>query len=301
MEYTKQINKVIDYITHHLDSPLPAEKLAGVAGLSEFHFHRVFRSEVGETIAKFITRKRLEKAGRQLLRNEDVLVAEIASDTGFSSASLFCRNFKRYFGMTPQEYRSRCREQDRRNSQSESTKIELPNTYAHYFCSRKTLKIGEKTMDCTFEIKTLEPKHVIYARHTGAFDKMGEAFQRLMQWAYPRGLVKGMPCLGAVYLDDPEITPTDKLQSDAFLVVDEDVKVEGGIGKYTITGGRYAVGRFEIAMSEFGEAWQSMCELITNNGCVSIDGFHYEMYLNNAEEHPEKKFLVDICIPVKPA
>lgn len=77
-------------------------------------------------------------------------------------------------------------------------------------------------MKCNFEIKELAPKSVIYCRH-----------------------------LGAVYLDDTQITAVDKLQSDVFLVVDAAVKVERGIGKYTIDGGKYAVGRFEIEMSEF--------------------------------------------------
>lgn len=301
MEYAKKINRVIDYITSHIDSPLPIEKLATVAGLSEYHFHRVFRAEVGETIAKYITRLRLEKAGRQLLRNEDMLIAEIAGNAGFSSASLFCRNFKRHFGMTPQEYRSKNSEQNSKNSQSDSTDDKPLYTYTHYFCSHKTINIGGKIMNCTFDIQTLEAKQVIYARHRGAYNEMGEAFQRLMQWAYPRGLVKGFPRLGSVYLDDPTITPPDKLQSDAFLVIDEDIKVEGEIGKYTISGGKYAVGHFEIAMEEFGEAWLSMCKLITDSGLTAVDGYHYEMYLNNFDEHPEKKFIVDICIPVKPA
>lgn len=34
---------------------------------------------------------------------------------------------------------------------------------------------------------------------------------------------------------------------------------------------------------------------------VAIDDYQYEMYLNNFDEHPEKKFIIDICIPVKPA
>lgn len=300
MEYTKKINKVIDYITHHIDSPLPVEKLASVAGLSEYHFHRVFRAEVGETVAKYILRLRLEKAGRQLLRGNDVLIAEIAANAGFSSTALFCRNFKRRFGVTPQQYRSRNSERSSKNSQSDSSKREAPYTYTHYFCPCKTIKIGDKTMNCTFEVKMLDEKHVIYARHRGAYNEMGEAFQRLMQWAYPRGLVKEAPRFGAAYLDDPAITPADKLQSDAFLVVDEEVKVEGEIGKYTIPGGKYAVGRFEIAMEEFGDAWSSMCQLIAGRGFVSVDGYHYEMYLNNFDEHPEKKHIVDICIPVQP-
>lgn len=300
MKYDKKINRVIDYINRNLEHPLPVDKLAEIAGMSEYHFHRIFKAETGENAAKYITRLRLEKAGRQLLRGEDTMIAQIADDAGFSSASLFCRNFKRHFGMTPNEYRSKHGKQNSRNSQSESSKNKEPYTYTHYFCKRKNVKAKDKIMNCTFDIKTLEEKHVIYARHRGAYSEMGEAFQRLMQWAYPRGLVNGFPQLGAVYLDDPAITPVEKLQSDAILVVDKDVKTDGAIGKYTIPGGKYAVGRFEIAMEEFGAAWTSMCGLIKDNGLVSVDGYHFEMYLNNFDEHPEKKHIVDICIPVKP-
>lgn len=300
MEYTQKINKVIDYIIHHLDTPLPVEKLAEVAGLSEYHFHRIFRAEVGETLARYILRLRLEKAGRQLLRSNEALISEIALDTGFSSTALFCRNFKRRFGLTPQQYRSRNSEQNSKNNQPDSNKTEPPYTYTHYFCRCKTIKIGGKTMNCTFDVKMLDEKQVIYARHRGAYNEIGEAFQRLMQWAYPRGLVKEQPAFGAAYLDDPAITPVENLQSDAFLVVNEEVKVEGGIGKYTIPGGKYAVGRFEIGMDEFAAAWLSMCKLIADRGFVPVDGYHYEMYLNNFDEHPEKKHIVDICIPVQP-
>lgn len=300
MDYTKQINRVIDHVTGNLDSPLRVASLAEIAGLSEYHFHRIFREEVGETVAKFIVRKRLEKACRQLMRKEAVPITLVAEECGFSSQSLFCRNFKRHLGMTPQEYRSRNSKQESNNSQFLSKESEKPYTYTHYFYSRKTLKIGGKTMDCNFEIKTLEPKRIVYARHTGAYDQMGEAIGRLMKWAYPRGLVGATPRFGSCYLDDPAVTEKEKLQSDAFLVVDDDVKVDGGIGKYTISGGRYAVGRFEIAMHEFGDAWLTMCHLVADNGFVTVDGYHHEMYLNNFDEHPEKKFIVDICIPVKP-
>lgn len=297
--YTKQINKALDFITSHLERQISVEELSEVAGMSPFHFHRVFSEEVGETIARFITRKRLEKAGRELIRSNDTPIAEVAFSVGYSSAALFCRNFKTHYGVTATEYRSKKQEENSKKRQSQSTKKEDISTLTRYLCERKTIKKGDKMMNCSFEIKSLDPKNVVYYRHKGEFDKMGPSINKLMQWAYPRGLVSNPPRIGAVYLDDPEITPTDKLQSDVFLVVDGDVKVDGEIGKYTIDGGRYAVGRFEIAMSEFGDAWQSMCGLIAEHGCQSIDGFHHELYLNNPDEHPEKKHIVDICIPVK--
>lgn len=300
MEHTKKINQVIDYITLHLNDPLPVGYLASVAGLSKYHFHRVFKEQTGETVERFIVRKRMEKAGRELSRPTDTPIAEIAYLVGYSSVALFCRKFKTHFGITATEYRRKNREQNSKNRQSPRTQEEYISVLTRYLCGSKSIKIGDKTMNCTFEIKQVAPKRVIYYRHVGAFNQMGPSIGKLMQWAYPRGLVKNPPLVGANYLDDPDITPVDKLQSDVFLVVDQDVKVEGEIGKYTIEGGQYAVGRFEIAMEEFGDAWQAMCRLITEHGCQSVDGPHHELYLNNPDEHPQKKHLVDIYIPVKP-
>lgn len=156
-------------------------------------------------------------------------------------------------------------------------------------------------MNCDFVIKQLSEKIIIYCRHQGAFDQMQEAFAYLLKWAFPRGLVSqpGMKLL-SVYHDDPRVTSTDKLTSDAAMFVPAEVKPEGMIGCYTLSAGLYAVGRFEISMTEFPAAWDAMFALIEENGCQCTTGHHYEVYQNNHDEHPEKKFVVDICIPVEP-
>lgn len=300
INHKKQINKVLDYITAHLGTPISVDELAEVAGLSPYHFHRVFHAESGETIAKYIIRRRMEKAGRELRRNTDTPISDIAYNVGYNSASVFCRNFKQHFGVTASEYRDTIEQQESKISQSTSINEENISAFTRYICNRKTIKIGDKIMNCTFEIKDLEPKQVVYYRMTGAYDGIGAAIGKLMQWAYPRGLVAEHPIVGTVYLDDPAITEKEKLQSDVFLVINRDIAVDGAIGKYTIDGGKYAVGRFEISITEYGDAWGSMCRLITEHGCQSTDGYHYEVYLNNPDEHPEKKHIIDICIPIKP-
>lgn len=298
--YTRQINKVVDYITNHMEQPIRVEQLASVAGLSLYHFHRIFTAETGEPAGKFITRKRMEKAARMLLQDYDMPVGEIAYCVGYSTPAVFCRNFKSHFGLTAQDFRRKNKEENSKNRQFDSIDKTLNPYASRYLCPYKTIKIGDKTMKCTFEIKDLEARKVIYCRHIGAFDKIGEAFDKLMKWAYPRGLVSAQPLMAAVYLDDPDITPVEKLQSDACLVVDHDVKVEGEIGMYTLNAGKYGVGRFEIAMNEFSDAWHAICGLVEENGCQTIDGHYYELYLNDPNKHPEKKHIVDICVPVKP-
>ena len=68
-EYAFRINRVIDYIEANIDVDLSLETLSGIANFSKFHFHRIFRAMVGETLNQFIQRIRLEKAAAQLIFN----------------------------------------------------------------------------------------------------------------------------------------------------------------------------------------------------------------------------------------
>ncbi|WP_321478465.1 AraC family transcriptional regulator [uncultured Bacteroides sp.] len=300
VEYSKQINRVVDYILMNLRQPLDLKHLAEIAGLSAYHFHRLFTSELGETPAKYIQRRRLEKAAALLQGDERIPILNVAYDCGFNSANVFSRNFKKHFGMTAEEYRCNISQSNSKNRPSNSNKEEFVRSYSSYFCPRKTIKIGDYKMDCTFEIKKMPAFNIIYCRHLGAFNEMQDAFAKLMQWAYPRGLINAPGAkLLSVYHDNPDITDKSKLTSDAGLIVSEKIKTDGDIGQYEITGGLYAVGRFEIGMDEFPDAWHAMFDLVKEHGCQCTNAHHYELYQNNIEEHPQKKWIVDICIPVK--
>jgi AraC family transcriptional regulator len=102
----RRIRRVTDYIRANLAADLSIAELAGQAGLSSFHFARVFRREAGETPHQFVTRLRLEEAAR-LLRATDQTVLQIAIAVGFESASHFSVQFKRGYGVTPLAYRLR--------------------------------------------------------------------------------------------------------------------------------------------------------------------------------------------------
>ncbi|HWM86263.1 MAG TPA: AraC family transcriptional regulator, partial [Kofleriaceae bacterium] len=61
-DYVARVNRAIDHIIQNLAEPLGLEEIAGVAHFSSFHFHRVFKSLVGETLATFVKRVRLQRA-----------------------------------------------------------------------------------------------------------------------------------------------------------------------------------------------------------------------------------------------
>jgi len=106
-EYKGRINKVMDYISSHLDGDLSLRKLARVANFSVSHFHRVFQKVTGETVNHFIRRIRLEFSANKLMNNPKLNITEIAYSLGFFSSVCFAREFRRYFSMSATEYRYR--------------------------------------------------------------------------------------------------------------------------------------------------------------------------------------------------
>jgi AraC-like DNA-binding protein len=102
--YYQRIDGVQQYIREHINEPLNREVLAAIAGFSVPHFHRVFTTCVGENIATYIRRVRLERAGRKL-RMGAVDITEVALAAGYDTHAAFGKAFKRQYGLSPSEFR----------------------------------------------------------------------------------------------------------------------------------------------------------------------------------------------------
>lgn len=303
-EYIARINKVMDFVDHHLDEPIRLDTMAEIAHFSPFHFHRIFSLLVGETPADFLFRIRIERAAQYLKDHLDKSIGTISCDCGFNSTAQFSRSFKKRFGMSATEYRSAPKlvlvENGiyyRKNDQRLSKKPQLKLGQEPDLCSVKLKQLI--LMDTKINIQERPEMNVIYCRHTGAFDQIGIAYEKLMRWAGPRGLV-GPDTHGiSVYHDDPSVTEIEKVRQSACIQVRQEVKVEGEIGKMQIPGGKYAVGHFEILAQEFEQAWNSMCLWFTESGYEPGEGYSYEYYYNDHSGKPDHRFILDICIPVR--
>ena len=86
------------------EQPFSLEALAREAGLSPFHFLRIFRQVLGVTPHQCLIRSRLRRAAR-LLATTDSSVTEVAFDAGFADLSNFIRTFHRATGLSPARYR----------------------------------------------------------------------------------------------------------------------------------------------------------------------------------------------------
>ncbi|AEF45421.1 transcriptional regulator, AraC family [Serratia sp. AS12] len=96
--------RVKEYIEQHLDRPLLLADLAAQAGLSEFHFARMFKHDTGLAPHQFVMRARLQQA-EKLLCHSLLPLTQIALECGFSSASHFSNRFKVAYGFAPMQMR----------------------------------------------------------------------------------------------------------------------------------------------------------------------------------------------------
>jgi len=276
----------------------------------------IFHALAGETLSDFIRRVRLERAAVKLVDDPATPVIAVALDCGFSGPAVFARAFRERFGMSAGEWRRGghpSRSKDRKANSKKHQPVRKggkePGSSGRYdefdptdriHKTRRFTRMDKKRLQ--IGVKELPELQVAYVRHIGPYQGIGAAFGKLMAWAGPRRLLGGPGTkLLAVYHDNPDITEADRLRSSVCVTIPEGTAVGGEIGKMTIPGGLFAVAHCEIDKWEFGDAWQSlMGDWLPESGYQPDDRMCYEVYLNDPREHPQGKFVIDICEPVKP-
>jgi AraC family transcriptional regulator len=153
-------------------------------------------------------------------------------------------------------------------------------------------------MNATIEIKELPKMDWAFITQIGP-EGLDATFGRLLQWAIPKGLVGDNLKMGRIYHDSFKITAPEKVRMSACLLLQEPVSVNGEIGLTTTQKGKYIVGHFEITPHDFEKSWQSLFLWMNENGYKKADQNPFEIIHNNFNEHPEKKCLVDLCIPIE--
>jgi AraC family transcriptional regulator len=100
-----RLRRVLDHIEMNLAGIVTLRDLANVAGLSPFHFSRVFQKSVGVSPMAYVIQRRIERA-MTLLRASELSIANVATQSGFSSNAHFSTTFRRRVGISPNQYRN---------------------------------------------------------------------------------------------------------------------------------------------------------------------------------------------------
>ena len=99
-----KIKRIHEYIQENMVDPIALADLANQAGLSEYHFCRVFKKATQLSPYQYLLRQRIQQACTHLERDR-LSVQEIAFACGFGDAVQFSRHFRKIIGMTPTAYR----------------------------------------------------------------------------------------------------------------------------------------------------------------------------------------------------
>jgi AraC family transcriptional regulator len=100
-----RLKRVLEYIESNLSQDVHLGELAETAGLSEFHFAKLFKGSTGASPHQYILQRRLERA-KELLRKPSMSLSEISLEAGFADQSHFTNVFRRFVGATPSKFRS---------------------------------------------------------------------------------------------------------------------------------------------------------------------------------------------------
>lgn len=104
-----RIQLVVDYLNSHSEETYTIKKMSDMAGLSESRFRTLFRQQVGKKPLEYLNEIRVMVAARKLLLTTDN-ISDIGYSLGFNDVNYFIRVFKKYFCMTPKQYRDNAKE-----------------------------------------------------------------------------------------------------------------------------------------------------------------------------------------------
>lgn len=275
--YQKRINRMVIYITEHLDENPSLETLSEEAGFSPYHFHRIAKAFLGETIGNFIVRKRVETAAR-LLKETDLPVSEIAYQVGYDVPSSLSKAFKLFYGMTPNEYRK--------------NKINLIMEDVKH---NPTLKLEER-------VEVIKPKKAICFSMCGDYLTCDypKGFALLMEYAAKKKLNLAGAEFLAIYYDDPCVTESGKQHADVCLATSEPLEATDSLKVKEIAGGKYAIYLYKGTYKKLGSVYDTVFRKYIPEGNFEVDDRPiFEVYLNDAAVTKPEDLLTELYIPVR--
>jgi AraC family transcriptional regulator len=288
--YQQSIQRVITHLVDTLDASADLTYLARLAGLSPFHFHRVFRGMVGETPLELHRRLRLERAA-WMLRNSKSGVTAIAFAAGYETHEAFTRAFRAAFGEAPSDYR---RNRYARPLLAAPCGVHFKTSgTAHPFTPCDT---GGHTMQV--ELRQFPALRLATVPHIGPYNQIGAAFAKLSDLAARAGLFAHPGAMMiAAYHDDPEATAPADLRSEAAISVPDHVALPPDLGEMRLEAGSYACTTHVGPYAGLGDAWSRfMGEALPSQQIAIADGPAYEIYQSDMRTTPPEALRTDLMV-----
>jgi len=261
--YERRFRRVVDYLHENLERDLDLNHLAEIACMSPYHWHRIYQSFCGESLAATVKRLRLQRAANLLVKTSDS-IEQIAQVCGYSNLQSFTRIFSGVYGMPPARYRKH-------------------GSHTQFSVAQA---IRSETM-FPVQVQEVAPMALVGISHRGNYMGISQAFDQLVGLAGARQLFGPESQMIGIYFDDPALVAEAELRSIACLSVsaEQQANSQAPFEKHDIKGGSYAVLQYQGPYSDMHAAYQWFFGVwLPASGYEAADVPVFEVYLNNPRD-----------------
>jgi AraC family transcriptional regulator len=289
VDYLRQVQRGVDYIEEHLEGPIASADVARHAGISHWHFQRIFKALTCETLKAYIRARRFASA-LEKLAGTDERVLEIALAAGFDTQESFTRAFKKAFGVTPARYRRG----DVRLPAPAKLRIDAEylrhihhnvTLQPHVYAQRELRLVGMRTLFFSVDSEKNNIARTLPPLWAAFVPRLGEIPHRVAGRCY--GVVR------------QTAARTDRLEYHAVAEVTEVGDLPAGMVRLTLPSALYAkfthagpVARVDQTVNYAYSTW------LAQSGMRHTYGADLEIY--DARYHPESEnSVIEYAIPVE--
>jgi AraC family transcriptional regulator len=282
-DYRQPINHVIKAIIRAPGDAWTTERLSSLAGISAFHFHRIFRALTGETMFAFLQRRRLLRA-IELMGEGRFSLTDIALECGFDSGSSLSRTFRKQLGCTPSDYRQH------------HPPLLLPPAQ---------LRALPK-LDLPVEIRATTTRHAVIVERKGmiehsfaraaqaAFGVLLRELKRVNAWPQVRECIGMCP-------DEASLVPDAEARYQAgFVYAGELPALCEEVRRVTIPAGQWVVCVHRGSYESLWQPWNRMYRnWLPKSGYQLRAASPFEVYLNRPKQTLPDELLTEIWLPIE--
>ena len=153
------------------------------------------------------------------------------------------------------------------------------------------------------QIRNLPDYQVAYLRHAGPhhYDSIRILFNQLLFWAQKKNLLHEKSVVLGVIQKNRNFMSVKKNCFDACITIPKGFKDTNHLSVQRVRGGMFAVYSCEVANNDFKKPWNDLIyKWLIPSGYRPDKRPGFIIYHNNAQELPEKKWKIDICLSIKP-
>lgn len=305
-KYQERIDLAIKFIEANLSQTILLKDVANASHFSEYHFHRIFRGIMNETINDYISRRRLERSVCMLAFDKKLSITEIALRNGFSSSANFSKAIKNYFGYSPSEIRqpAKIKRDNTGKIFSKNGKVFNPSDlYPDNPMQNINTTQNLQDLKMQVDIINLEPQTIVTLPSSKGYElaSIYSTWDTIIHWAERQGISRNSQKRFGLCYDNPAVTAADKCRYESAIVIEPNVEIESPFKSSLIPGGEYATQYFEGQPEKAQEAHLNLySHWLPSNGYEPDHFPLLENYLNDVREDGFVKIMTYIKLkPLK--